>query len=265
MRETVFGFPDQIKKPDLYRKWVRFINRQSWVPTNNSGICAKHFDPKFVKISERKTLKWELNPVPNYYCSDTDIPPSLLPTPETSRKPPTDRSQSDELKSFCSEDEIKCFSDITDVLCPPGYRLELQVQEDRAIFYKLEKTLHDIPEVTETIVIDKNLHVKLFKKSLPIPLPEWFRKGGDCCVKRKSILENFPPYIRNIREMDDIPDVCKMNPEKMQWMVSKKDKGRNRKWDNSNIHQLMFPIFLYFNFCVYVMTVVPSKTLQSSF
>ena len=37
---------------------------------------------------------------------------------------------------------------------------------------------HNIPEVTEHIVIDEHLHVKLYKKSIPIPLPEWFRKGG---------------------------------------------------------------------------------------
>ncbi len=44
--------------------------------------------------------------------------------------------------------------------------------------------------------------MKLYKKSIPIPLPEWFRKGGDCRVKCRSIIENFPPYIKNYGEMD---------------------------------------------------------------
>ena len=66
----------------------------------------------------------------------------------------------------------------------------------------MEEGIHKIPEITETIVVDEQLHVQLFKKSIPIPLPEWFRKGGHCEVKKKSIFENFPAYIRNYGEID---------------------------------------------------------------
>ena len=50
-------------------------------------------------------------------------------------------------------------------------------------------------------MIDK-LHVKLFKRSIPIPLPEWFRAGTNCVLKSKSMLENFPPYIMNYAVVD---------------------------------------------------------------
>ena len=36
-------------------------------------------------------------------------------------------------------------------------------------------------------------------------MPEWFRKGSDCRLKRKSVLENFPNYIRNFQETKNIP------------------------------------------------------------
>ena len=42
---------------------------------------------------------------------------------------------------------------------------------------------------------------------MPIPLPQWFTKGGDCCVKRKSIFENFPVYIKDYGEMES-PDAA---------------------------------------------------------
>ena len=49
-----------------------------------------------------------------------------------------------------------------------------------------------LPEVTECIRIDKELHVKLFFKGSPVPLPEWFQHGRDCRLTHKSMLENFP-------------------------------------------------------------------------
>ena len=52
----------------------------------------------------------------------------------------------------------------------------------------------------EVIVITESLNVKLFWKAIPVPLPEWFRKGSDCRLKNKSTLENFPSYIRSLVE-----------------------------------------------------------------
>ena len=48
----------------------------------------------------------------------------------------------------------------------------------------------------ECIRIDDDLHVKLFYKGSPVPLPEWFRKGRDCKLTRKSMLQNLPNYVR---------------------------------------------------------------------
>ena len=42
------------------------------------------------------------------------------------------------------------------------------------------------PEVTECIKIDKELHVKLFFKDCPVPLPQWFRQGTDCRLTKKA-------------------------------------------------------------------------------
>ena len=206
---TVFVFPSKEKNAELHQEWVRFCNQKSaFIITGNSGICEKHFEAKFIKEGVRKTLRWDLDPVPSNYCVDIEVPISLIPTPTSHRKPPTDRSSPDEFPGFRKNDEIKNFADITDALCPDGYKLEMHEENKKAIFYKQEcNSLHNIPEVTEHIVIDEHLHVKLYKKSIPIPLPEWFRKGGDCRVKCKSILENFPTHIKNFDAVDgDISD-----------------------------------------------------------
>ena len=47
------------------------------------------------------------------------------------------------------------------------------------------------------------MHVKLFKRNSPIPLPEWFRHGNDCKLRKKSALENFPAYITNYTSQTD--------------------------------------------------------------
>ena len=44
------------------------------------------------------------------------------------------------------------------------------------------------------IKIESNLHVKLFYELSSIPLPSWFRKGGNCVLKSVMELENFPGY-----------------------------------------------------------------------
>ena len=208
---TVFVFPNKEAKPALFQQWIRFCNQKTaFSITGNSGICEKHFTSNFIKQGKRKTLRWDIDPVPSNYCADVNVPPSQLPTPISHRKPPTDRTSPDQLNDFRKQDEIKTFEDINEQLCPEGYKLEVHTQNKRAIFYKQDLNLSHaecLPEITEHIVIDENLHAKLFKKSIPIPLPEWFRKGGDCKVKSKSILENFPSYIRNFNQTDgDISD-----------------------------------------------------------
>ena len=53
-----------------------------------------------------------------------------------------------------------------------------------------------VPEVTDCVRVDRDLHVKLFYKGSPLPLPQWFRHGKNCCLTRKSMMQNFPNYIR---------------------------------------------------------------------
>ena len=91
------------------------------------------------------------------------------------------------------------FSSIGESLCPSGYKL--QIDKSRAVFYKLENSkTFDISTVTEAIVIDNDLHVKLFFSGSSIPLPPWFVKRKDCRLTKKSNLENFYSYIRSFSE-----------------------------------------------------------------
>ena len=59
---------------------------------------------------------------------------------------------------------------------------------------KLVKNAH--LKLQNALTLTKNLHVKLFFKCCPFPLPQWFRQGTDCRLTRKSMLENFPVYLR---------------------------------------------------------------------
>ena len=72
-------------------------------------------------------------------------------------------------------------------------------------FTKRSTMQNIISKITETITVDQFFHVKLFLYSSPVPLPKWFFKGSDCCWKRKSMLENFPNYIKNFQETKNIP------------------------------------------------------------
>ena len=86
---TVFKFPGESKE-ELLRSWTRFCNQNDdFKITNNSGVCEKHFDDGFGLNGVRKTLRWELNPVPTKYSTDVQVPSSVLPTPQSHQKPPT--------------------------------------------------------------------------------------------------------------------------------------------------------------------------------
>ena len=134
-------------------------------------------------------MRWDVNPVPTFYCNIESIPKPL----------------EDENSKFCNIDQISNFEDMNESLCPTGYHRKKD--ENEAIFYKIEPlSVLSIPQVCETIVVDKMLHVKLFSVASPIPFREWFRKGSDYCLRKKSVLENFPRYIRNFVEVKKLPD-----------------------------------------------------------
>ena len=74
----------------------------------------------------------------NKHLQQDAIPPSVLPTPKTSRKLSLVRKPliPDEKEVFDKNDEIKTFSELSDKLCPFGYKLDLH--EEKATFYKTE-------------------------------------------------------------------------------------------------------------------------------
>ena len=176
------------------------MNRRDWAPTRRSGVCSKHFEEKFLKVDKRATLRWELQRVPSIYSGNESISPSVMPTPKTQRKPPSRvTALSDQLDDFNDHEKILDFSSIGKNLCPSGCKL--QIDKSRAVFYKLENCkTYDIPTVTEVIVINDDLHVKLFFSVSLIPLPPWFVIGKDCRMTKKSYLENFSPYIRGFSD-----------------------------------------------------------------
>ncbi|XP_065664750.1 uncharacterized protein LOC136086382 [Hydra vulgaris] len=201
-KHPLFGFPEN--NPDLFNQWVVFINRKLWKPTKNSAICAKHFEEKYLKIGKRVTLIWDFNPVPTIYCLPEKIPLSVYPTTSKGRKPLSVRHPSnnqDESNLFIEKDKIHCLNDLNNVNLE-GY--QLKIYNDKYIFFNLEVNQHlGILEVTETIVVDEFMHVSLFYKSSYLPLPPWFRNIG-CVLKKKSVLENFPAYIKNYLEENSL-------------------------------------------------------------
>jgi len=113
----VFGFP--VNKAELNKKWIRFVNRKDWTVPKHSGICAKHFEEKFLKTGKRTTLRWELQTVPTIYPDAEFIPPSVLPTPKTSRKPPSRVvTLPDQIEEFTNFDKIADFTSTDESFCP---------------------------------------------------------------------------------------------------------------------------------------------------
>ncbi|GFO31944.1 THAP domain containing protein [Plakobranchus ocellatus] len=45
-RVSIFGFP--FGEPERMKKWLRHISRQDFKPTNNVGVCEKHFQEHFI-------------------------------------------------------------------------------------------------------------------------------------------------------------------------------------------------------------------------
>ena len=109
------------------------------------------------------------------------------------RKSPTKRVyQEDQLHVFEEQDKIKSFDDIDSKVAPLGYTF--QRYDHHVVFYHLQTNDLYVPEVTDCVRVDRNLHVKLFYKSSPLPLPQWFRHGRDCHLTRKGMMQNFQSY-----------------------------------------------------------------------
>ena len=174
------------------------MNRKDWKPTLSSYICIKHFEEKYYKKGEndkRFRLNKKLKPVPTIFdptkVSTSSSTVSNLTSPiSIPRRSPTKRTyQEDEYEKFLKTDLVKDFSEINETFSPPGYLFKQH--NDHIIFYKLTENNDSIPEVTDCIRVDKNLHVKLFQR---------FRHGRNCCLSRKSLMENFPVYFQSQAE-----------------------------------------------------------------
>ena len=199
-RTTVFSFP---KEESLCKIWIKFVNRKDWVPTPLSFIYIKRFEEKYYRIGkndERYRLKKTLKPVPTIFnpniqiseCSSSSHITSPVTVPRRSPRKPI--YQDDQYKCFMNYDLINKLSDIEENISFAGFLF--RKNNDYFTFYKTEVSEKRAPEVTECIKIDKELHVKLFFKGYPVPLLQWFRQGTDFRLARKSMLQNFPVYLR---------------------------------------------------------------------
>ena len=103
----------------------------------------------------------------------------MKPTLSIQRKPPTHRIfRPDQLETFKKNDSIDNFSDINESwLKFIGLDYIFVKNVAYALFYKIQKHYSSAPEITEWILINSNLHVKLIFKGSPIALTAWFRKG----------------------------------------------------------------------------------------
>ena len=191
---TVFGL-HTVKDPERKNTWFNFCNRSDLDPGSLSiFVCEKHFEPKYIKRNkERSRLVNSLFPVPTIHPNVYEDKPSCIPTTSQPRKQPKERVfQEDELQKYKTNFLIESFSDINESLLEyleKGFTYSKY--DDHVVFYKTVRNELSIPQVTDCIRIDSDLHVKLFYKGSPIPLPEWFRKSSDCKFASKDMLLNF--------------------------------------------------------------------------
>lgn len=215
--KPIFRFPDQKKHSELRKKWIRFVNRQHWVPSRHSGICIDHFEQKYLRNGKRIRLLYHLNPVPTIYTEEAlqSIQPSLLPTDlGPSRKPPTKREflVPDESVIFNNKDEIKHLDMLNNFCSPDGFLF--QKNESDVMFYRIFYENNSKIPFFESIKINTELHVQLFHKNSSIPLPEWFKRLNRCKLTSVSILDNLVSYMHNIAQeqstvlLDEMKQIC---------------------------------------------------------
>ena len=124
-------------------------------------------------------------------CSSSSHIISPVTVPRRSLR--TRISQDDQYQSFMNYDLISKLSDIEERLSLAGFLFKKN--NDYVTFCKIEFSEKRAPEVTECIIIDKELHVKLFFKDCLVPSTV-VSQDTDCRLTKKSLLENFPVYLR---------------------------------------------------------------------
>ena len=201
-KTTTFGFPDEVKEPDRWSRWLKFVNRKDWSPNANARICERHFQPMYIKEATgpngRSRLIKASKPVPTILDPDVQVSPvvSHMKAPSSvPRKSPRKRIfQEDENDTFLMRDRISSFDDMNDSLAPLGY--QCNKYNDHIVFYRMQVSELGAPEIIECIRVDRDMHVKLFYKGSPLPLPTWFCHGTNCKLTHKSALYEFPNYIK---------------------------------------------------------------------
>ena len=88
--------------------------------------------------------------------------------------------QENEYAQFLQQDVMNSFNEIAGFV--------MTRHPDHLVFYDLKASELGVPEVQSCIRVDNELHVNLFYKGLPLPLPEWFRRGRDCRLSAASYL-----------------------------------------------------------------------------
>ena len=105
----------------------------------------------------------------------------------------------DETAEFKKHDAIHTtLDDLNESCCPAGYSFRKMNNHVLYIHVFFEEGY--IVANVESIAIDTVLHVKLHFKGIPVPLPEWFRKGSICELKSVRTLDNLASYMRNRAE-----------------------------------------------------------------
>ena len=204
-----FKFPNVEKKPqlkELNEKWVKFVNRKDennklWKPDKDSVLCEEHFEQKYIKTGTRKTLNWQLNPIPTFQSKNAPKRQSLEPTIDQLRKPPKIRyQQEDELKKYKDKWLVETFEQIDEKNhCPENF--QYKETDEYKLFYRLEFDPEtSFPHIFESIRINKNLNVKLQYNGVPLPLPSWFISGRNAKIKDMATLGNFSEYMRSCSE-----------------------------------------------------------------
>ena len=224
---AVFKFPNKEKYPELRAKWVRWVNRQDFTDaSSSSAICEKHFNPELISRGSKCRLKMGMNPVPSIHSAESLKRPSCLPTPDPPpRKQPKLRGvYEDEMKEFNKKDIVHNFSELSEDDAPTGF--QTKKEDDCIVYYRIdfdEQT--KFPALFESIRIDNNLHVQLQYNGIKVPLPSWFTVGRNAQLNRKSIINNFPPYIQSFA-VDTDENGSSSIMDELQQRKYMKPKGR---------------------------------------
>lgn len=175
---STFSFP---KDEQLKKQWLRVIPRQDWSPTKYSAVCSLHFrNHEILKFETQKNLDGTQVDIPlKYPTLKPGSVPSIFPnlpkylsssTTANVRKNPQDRRDESlkarvkQLDDFMKADIIVNFNDLCD-----NYKFKVNLfnwdvkqTPDLLSFFILN--FEDTMSISSSIVIDRNLHVRIFLK-----------------------------------------------------------------------------------------------------